>query len=276
MQTIKLSAGIIEYEDTGGNGPVVVLMHGLAMDGSLWRHVVRDLRADHRCLVPTLPLGGHRHPMRADADLSPQGIGKLQAEFLEALDLRDVTLVGNDSGLFLIAAGEHPERIARLVITSCEAFENFPPGLPGFAVALDARLPGGLNALVQPLRLRVLRRLPFAFGWMTKRPIPDTVTDQWLRPLLTQRAILRDLTKYLRTSKKGDLLVATQCLRSFDCPTLVIWASEDRVMPLSHGRRLANLLPHGYLIEVADSYTLIPEDQPDVLVRAIRQFVQGT
>ncbi len=87
-----------EYEDTGGSGPVVVLLHGLVMDGSLWCHVVRELRTDHRCVVPTMPLGSHRRPMRADADLSPHSIAHLQAEFLEALDLRNVTLVGNDLG----------------------------------------------------------------------------------------------------------------------------------------------------------------------------------
>jgi pimeloyl-ACP methyl ester carboxylesterase len=276
MQTIELSAGVIEYEDTVGSGPVVVLLHGLAMDGSLWRHVVRELRADYRCIVPTLPLGGHRRPMRADADLSPRGIGMLEAEFLEALDLRDVTLVGNDSGLFQIAAGEHPERIARLVITSCEAFENFPPGLPGHTVALAAKLPGGLFALVQPLRLRALRRLPMALGWMAKRPVPNAVTDAWLHPLLTQRQIRRDLLKYLRHYDKRDLLAAAERLRSFDRPALVIWAAEDRVMPPEHGRRLAELLPHGRLIEIADSYTLIPEDQPGELARAIRRFVRDT
>ncbi len=276
MQEIELSAGIIEYEDTGGSGPVVVLLHGLVMDGSLWRHVVRELRADYRCIVPTLPLGGHRRPMRADADLSPRGIGRLEAEFLERLDLRDVTLVGNDSGLFQFAAGEHPERIARLVITSCEAFENFPPGLPGRTVALAARFPGGLNALAQPMRLRALRRLPLAFGWMAKRPIPTAVTDTWLRPVLTQREIRRDLTKYVRAGKKGDMLAAAELLRSFGRPALVMWAVEDRVMPPEHGRRLAEILPQGQLIEIPDSYTLIPEDQPGVLARAIRQFVRGT
>lgn len=276
MQEIELSAGIIEYEDTGGSGPIVVLLHGLAMDGSLWRHVVRELRADHRCIVPTLPLGGHRRPMRADADLSPRGIGLLEAEFLERLDLHDVTLVGNDSGLFQIAAGEHPERIARLVITSCEAFENFPPGLPGRTVAFAARLPGGLYALAQPLRLRALRRLPLAFGWMAKRPIPHTVTDAWLRPVLTQRKIRRDLTKYVRAVDKGDMLAAAEHLRRFDRPVLVIWAVEDRVMPPEHGRRLADLLPHGRLIEIPDSYTFLPEDQPGELARAIRQFVRDT
>jgi pimeloyl-ACP methyl ester carboxylesterase len=274
MPEIELSAGIIGYEDTGGNGPIIVLLHGLAMDGSLWRHVVQELRADHRCIVPTLPLGGHRRPMRADADLSPRGIGLLEAEFLEKLDLHHVTLVGNDSGLYLIAAGEHPERLARLVVTSCEAFENFPPGLPGRTVAFAARLPGGLNVLAQPLRLRALRRVPFAFGWMTKRPVPHAVTDAWLRPMLTQRKIRHDLTKYVRTSKKGDLLVAAERLRSFDRPALVIWAKEDRVMPPAHGRRLAELLPNGRFMEIADSYTLLPEDQPGELARAIRQFIQ--
>ena len=276
MQAIELSAGTIEYEDTGGTGPIVALVHGLVMGGSLWRHVVQELRTDHRCLVPTLPLGGHRSPMRADADLSPRGIGKLQAEFLERLDVHDVTLIGNDSGLFQFAAGLHPERIARLVVTSCEAFENFPAGLPGRTLSLAAQLPGGVNAAVQPLRWRALRRLPFAFGGMTKRPIPDTVTDAWLRPLLTQRGIRRDLTRYLRAGKNGDMLAAAELLRRFDRPALVVWARDDRVMPREHGRRLAALLPQGRLIEVDDSSTLIPEDQPGFLSHTIRQFIRDT
>jgi pimeloyl-ACP methyl ester carboxylesterase len=278
MPEVALQAGTIDYTDTGGSGPVVVLLHGLAMDGSLWRHVVHELRKEHRCVVPTLPLGGHRRPMRADADLSPRGIARLEAEFLQALDLREVTLVGNDSGLFLLAAAQHPERIARLVICSCEAFDNFPPGLPGRAVSLAGRLPGGLNAMVQPLRVRALRRLPLALGWMAKRPIPDAVTDAWLAPLLTQPVVRRDLTRYLRGAADDPkvMLAAGEGLRAFDRPALVVWAVEDRVMPLAHGRRLAELLPHGRLLEVADCYTLIPEDQPGDLTGAIRQFIGHT
>jgi pimeloyl-ACP methyl ester carboxylesterase len=214
--------------------------------------------------------------MRADADLSLRGLARLEAEFLEALDLRDVTLVGNDLGLFQVTACEYPERLARLVITSCEAFDNIPPGLPGHTVAFAAKLPGGLNALAQPMRLRALRRLPLALGWMAKRPVPHEITDAWLRPLLTQRKIRRDLLKYLHNYNKGDLLAAAECLRSFDRPALVIWAAEDRVMPPAHGRRLAALLPHARLVEITDSYTLIPEDQPGELARAIRQFVRDT
>ena len=161
-------------------------------------------------------------------------------------------------------------------MTSCEAFENFPPGLPGHAVVLAARLPGGLNAMAQPMRWRWLRRLPLAFGWMAQRPIPHPVTDAWLQPVFTQREIRRDLIKYLRAVKKGGMLVAAQLLRRFDRPSLVVWAREDRVMPLEHGRRLAEMLPQGQLIEIADSYTFIPEDQPGELARAIRQFIQDT
>jgi pimeloyl-ACP methyl ester carboxylesterase len=275
MQEIELPAGIIEYEDTGG-GPIVVLLHGLAMDGSLWRKVVQELRNDHRCVVPTMPLGSHRRPMRADADLSPRGIAKLQAEFLEALDLREVTLVGNDSGIFQITAGLYPERIARLVVTPCEAFENFPPGLPGRTAEVGIKMPGGTFLLAQTLRVHALRRLPLTFGWMAKRPIPDEIFDAWLRPLQTQRGVRRDLTKYVHTLDKGDMLAAAEHLRRFDRPALVVWAPEDRVNPPEYGRRFAELLPHGRLIEIADSYTLIPLDQPGELARAIRQFIQDT
>ncbi len=276
MQEIELSAGIIEYEDTGGSGPIVVLLHGLVMDGSVWRHVVQELREGHRCIVPTMPLGSHRRPMRADADLSPRGIAKLQAEFMETLDLRDVTLVGNDSGVFQLTAGLYPERIARLVLTPCEAFENFPPGLPGRTADVGIKMPGGTFLLAQALRVHALRRLPLTFGWMAKRPIPDEIFNAWLRPAQTQQGVRRDLAKYVRTCKKGDMLAAAERLRSFDRPALVVWAPEDRVNPPEYGRRFAELLPHGRLIEIADSYTLIPLDQPGELARAIRQFIQDT
>ena len=278
MAEIELSAGTIEYEDTGGEGPAVVLLHGLVMNGSLWRNVVPKLSPERRCIVPTLPLGGHRLPMRPDADLSMRGQAGLVAELLERLDLRDATLVMSDwGGALLYASGEGSDRLGRLALVSCEAFDNVPPGLPGTVAWLAAKAPGGVNAALQPLRLRPLRRLPIAFGWMAKRPIPNDVMDDWLRPALTNRAIRRDLAKYAggATEARPALLAATERLRSFERPALVVWASEDRVMPPEHGRRLADVLPHGELVEVADSYTLIPEDQPDVLADHLRRFVAG-
>lgn len=273
MPFLELSAGPIEVEDTGGEAPVVVLTGGLAMDGTLWRDVVADLRADHRCIVVTLPAGGHRRPMRTDADLSPHAVAMLLGELLERLDLRDVTLVEADSGRAQTLAAERPERIGRLVLVGCEAFDNYPPGLPGKAVAAAARIPGGINAMAQPMRLRALRRLPLAYGLMAARPIPHELTDRWLRPLLTDRAIRRDLTRYLRAVDRGEMLAAAEGLRRFDRPALVVWGAEDRVMPVEHGRRLATLLPRGRFVEIPGSGTLVALDQPARLAAEIRAFV---
>ncbi|GAA2988001.1 MULTISPECIES: alpha/beta fold hydrolase [Streptomyces] len=275
MSEVLLSAGVVEYEDTGGDGPVVVLLHGVAMNGSLWRHVVAGLGADFRCVVPTLPLGGHRRPMLPDADLTVRGVARLVAEFLDALGLQDVTLVMNDWGgaQFLVADGRD-RRIGRLVLTSCEAFGNFPPGLPGRNLYLAAKVPGGLRLAFALLRLKPLRRLPVTWGWMSKRPVPPEVMDEWFRPLWTSAAIRRDLRAYaLGVPPERELLEWAEALRTFDRPALVVWATEDKVMPPSHGRRLAGLLPRGELVEVEDSYTLIPQDRPERLCEALRAFV---
>jgi pimeloyl-ACP methyl ester carboxylesterase len=275
MPEVELTAGTIDYLDTGGDGPVLVFQHGVAMAGSEWREVVRDLREDHRCVVPELPLGAHRKPMLPDADLSFEGLIRLVLEFLDRLDLREVTLVGNDLGLSLMVGADRPDRLTRLVLTSCEAFDNCPPGLPGRNMMRMGRLPGGVNAMLQPLRLRPLRRLPIAYGRMSKR-LPHVLSDEWLRPPLTERAIRRDIKKFIRSAEPELVAEDTERLRSFDLPALVVWASEDRVMPPDHGRRLAEILPQGRLVEVDDSYTLIPVDQPTVLARHIREFVRET
>ncbi|MEU9062642.1 alpha/beta hydrolase [Streptomyces sp. NPDC048430] len=275
MTEVTLSAGVVEYEDTGGDGPVVVLLHGVAMNGSLWRHVVAGLRTGYRCVVPTLPLGAHRRPMRPDADLTVLGVAHLVAEFLEKLDLRDVTLVMNDwGGAQALVAEGRDQRIGRLVITSCEAFDNFPPGLPGRNLYAAAKAPGGLRLAFALLKLKRMRRLPLTWGWMSKRPVPHDVMDEWFRPLWTSAAIRRDLRAYvLGVPPKDELLAWAEALRTFDRPALVVWATEDKVMPLAHGRRLAEMLPKGELVEIADSFTLIPEDQPQRLSEAVKAFV---
>jgi pimeloyl-ACP methyl ester carboxylesterase len=276
MKKVELSAGTIEYQDTGGEGPVVVLLHGLLMDASLWDEVIAGLPAGHRCVAPTLPLGAHRHAMHADADLSLPGIARLAAEFLERLDLQDVTLAGNDTGgalaQLLMADGE--ARIGRAVLVSCDAFDNFPPGLTGRTLVLTGKLPPVLFGLfMQQMRMRVVRRLPIAFGWLTKRG--DTATARWMRPVLTSSEVRRDTVRMLRAAAAdtGFLLAAAERLPDFRRPALVAWAREDRVMPPEHGRRLAKLLPQGQLAEIDDSYTLIPLDQPARLAQVIGDFI---
>ncbi|HWG08209.1 MAG TPA: alpha/beta hydrolase [Solirubrobacteraceae bacterium] len=276
MPEIELTAGTIEYEDTGGDGPVLVLLGGLVMDGSVWDPLVQDLRADHRCVVPTLPLGAHRKPMRPDADLSLAGYARMVAELLQRLDLREVTLVQNDHAAALVLAGEgdaRPERVARLVISSCEAFENYPPGLPGKNVRLLGFVPGGIYLAMNAMRLRALRRSPIGLGWMAKRPLPDELVDRWLAPLQGQRGVRRDFRKYVTGGRRAQMVQACERLRAFARPTLVVWTPEDKVQHPEHGRRFAELLPDARLVEIADSYTLIMRDQPQAFAGAIREFV---
>jgi pimeloyl-ACP methyl ester carboxylesterase len=275
MAEIELSAGAIEYEDTGGPGPTVVLLHGLLMDPALWRDVVSGLAPEHRCIVPTLPLGAHRRAVRPDADLSLPGVAGLVSELIERLGLEDVTLVGNDTGgavvQMVMRAGA--PRVARVVLVSCEAFDNLPPGLTGRTLALTGKLPPRLFGLfMQQLRLRPVRRLPIAFGWLTRRG--DAVTRQWMRPIQHRPEIRRDAVRALRAvmADHNILNEAAPDLARFDRPVLVVWAKGDRVMPPEHGRRLAELIPGARLVEVDDSYTLVPLDQPDRLATLIRSF----
>jgi pimeloyl-ACP methyl ester carboxylesterase len=270
---IELSAGTVDYVDSGGDGPVVVMVHGLMMDASLWDDVTAELESDHRCVAPTLPLGAHRHGMRDDADLSPRGIARLVAELLDRLDLHDVTLVGTDTGgaLVQLLIADGAARVGRVVLASCDAFDNFPPGLTGRALVLSGKLPPALFGLfMQQMRLRPVRRLPIAFGWLTMRG--DRATARWVKPVLERADIRRDTVRVLRAiaADRNLLVEAAEDLPRFDRPALVVWASEDRVMPPEHGRRLADLLPQGRLVEIEDSYTLIPLDQPSRLAEVMR------
>ncbi|MGE0066020.1 MAG: alpha/beta fold hydrolase [Solirubrobacterales bacterium] len=278
MPAVEVAAGTIEYEDSGGSGPVLVLLHGLIMDGSLWRDVVPKLAPEYRCILPTLPLGAHRQPMRADADLSMGGIANILGEFLERLDLRDVTVVLSDwGGPFLLIGSEWDERIARLVVTNCEAFDNVPPQGAARALPYVARIPGGVAMALLPFRFDRLRRLPMTYGPLSKTRVPREVMDRWFGPSLQQRAVRRDLRKYLLSAHQGrrELVAATKPLGRFNRPVLVAWAPEDSLMPHRHAEQLVELFPQGQLVEVDDSYTLIPQDQPDLLASHMLEFLRS-
>jgi pimeloyl-ACP methyl ester carboxylesterase len=275
MPEIELSAGTISYEDTGGAGPPIVLIHGLLMTGSLWDEVVRELRPRFRCVRPTLPLGSHRRPMRPEADLSLRGQVRLLVELLERLDLDGVTLVFNDwCGAQVLVAEGWDARVARLVLSSCETYDNYPPGLPGRFAGLAARLPGGIVMALKPMRFKPMRRLPMTLGLMSKRPIPDELVDRWLEPASSQPEIRRDLRKYAGDVRAGRraLTAASEHLSRFRKPVLVAWAADDRVMPVESGRRLASSFPDSRFVEIADSRTLIPIDQPRALAGELASF----
>jgi pimeloyl-ACP methyl ester carboxylesterase len=272
---VELSAGPIEYEDTGGNRPVVVMLPGLVMDGRLWRGVIDALPDEYRFVLPTLPFGGHRRPMRPDADLSLRGMGRIVAEFLERLELSDVTLCFNDwGGAQVMIADGQMARVERLALVACEAYENYPPGIAGRMAWASSWLPGGMTVMPVALSIRAVRSLPFTFGWMAKRGVPDELMRSWLEPL-RDPGVRRDVRRYVRDCGAGRraMRAATAALGSFTGPVLVVWASEDRLMPRAHGSRLAAAFPAGRLVEIPDSYTLVPIDQPELLAGHLHEFL---
>jgi pimeloyl-ACP methyl ester carboxylesterase len=274
LHRVDLPQGTVEYRDSG-SGSVLLFVHGLLVSGTLWRKVVAPLESEFRCVVPDLPLGSHRVPVRADADLTPLGLARLIADFMDALELDDVTLVGNDTGgaLCQLVAAHHPDRLARLVLTPCDAYENFLP--PVFRpLQWIARVPGGVAAMVQPMRLDVMQRSPLGFGLLTKRPIERSVREGWVRPVIGSAEIRRDVTKVLKGIAPHYTLEAAERLRDFDRPALLAWAPEDRFFKFSYAERLAAAIPDARLERIEDSGTFVSEDQPERVAQLVSDFAR--
>ena len=276
-RTAEVPAGTIDYRERG-TGPPVVFVHGVGVNGDLWRKVVPELaNAGHRCIAPDLPLGAHSRPLREDADLSLPGLARIVADFLTALDLQDVTIVANDTGGAVAQwlVGHHADRIGRLVLTSCDAFEKFPPR-PQLYLKPAARIPGALWLVAQAVRFKPAQRTPTAYGWTTKKPIDPAVMRSYTTPIRTIPGVRRDLQRLLRAVDTRYTYEAAESLKSFDKPALVLWAENDKLFPREHGKRLAELLPQGRFELIADSRTFIPEEQPERLASMVSDFLAQT
>jgi pimeloyl-ACP methyl ester carboxylesterase len=272
--TLQLPQGPVHLHDDG-DGPPILFVHGLLVNGGLWREVVPALRGRARCLVPDLPLGSHRTAMRPDADLTPPGLARLLADLLAELDLRDVTVVANDTGgaLTQLLITRHPERVGRVVLTNCDAFDNFPPQMFKPLTFLGGRVPGALRAVGAATSIPAVRRGPLGYGTLTKRPIPDDLLVAWTGPGRADAGVRRDLRKALRGLDPKHTLDAAARLSAFERPVLLAWANEDKLFPLDHARRLAAILPDARVEEIPDSGTFVPLDRPERLGRLVADFV---
>jgi pimeloyl-ACP methyl ester carboxylesterase len=271
---LDLPNGRLRYFEAGQGEPIV-FVHGLLVNANLWRKVVERLAPRFRCIALDLPLGSHVLPAGPSADLTPPGVAAMIPAALEALELEDVTLVGNDTGgaLCQIAVTTRPERVGRLVLTSCDYRDNFPPAAFRPLKAIS-RIPGAGQVILTTLRPRPMRRLPLAFGWLTKRPIEREAEDSYIYPSLASKAVRAELRKALPAIHPRYTRAAADALPGFDRPALIAWAREDRFFPPRHGEELAKLLPNARLEWVEDSYTFSAEDQPGPLAELIEGFVR--
>ena len=274
MKEIILSQGPIRYRDDG-SGPVLLFVHGALVDGDLWRDAARQLRGQHRCIVPDWPLGAHDVAMKPGADLSPRGVARLVGELIERLDLNDVTLIGNDTGgaICQLVMVHHPERLAGVVLTNCDAFEVFPPRAFRY-FSLLPKVPGLLAVVAKELHLLpALARLPTAFGRLSRARISNDQIRAWLRPAARRPDVRRDLAKLLNGITAEVTLDAAKRFADVELPVLLLWGDADPFFRLSLAQRLKEALPHSELATVDGARTFVSLDQPERVATEIRDFV---
>lgn len=272
---LDLAHGRLGYFDAGA-GPTLVFVHGLLVNANLWRKVVERLSPEFRCVALDMPLGSHLGGAGEHAELTPPGVAKLIPEALAALDIADATLVGNDTGgaLCQIVAASGSERVARLVLTSCDYRDNFPP-LAFRPLKQLVRVPGATQSILTLLRPRAPRRLPLVFGWLAKRPIDREAEDSYLYPSLVDPRVRADLRRFLPSMHPRHTREAADGLAGFDRPALIAWSREDRFFPREHAEELQRTLPDARLEWIEDSYTFSPEDRPDRLAELVAGFARS-
>jgi pimeloyl-ACP methyl ester carboxylesterase len=270
--TIATTAGPIRVRDTGGAGQPVLLVHALLLDGDLYfRLVPRLVEQGRRCIVPDLPLGAHLRPARDDADLSPRGLARILVEVLDGLGLGSVDVVGVDTGgaLTQLLMAHHRDRVGRVVLTACDAYEAFPPRSFAWAVKM-VQMPGALWGMAQSLRFR-----PFGATFNLKRfthaGAPPDVVRQWARPLLDP-GVRRDVLKVLAGIDPAVTLEAAELNRTFPRPVLIAWGEDDRMFPRQLGERLAADVPDARLVSLPDCAAFAALDQPERLAELIQEI----
>jgi pimeloyl-ACP methyl ester carboxylesterase len=267
MPQIELPQGTINYRVTGPGDAKrpVVFVHGFLVNGELW-HGVQDALARHgvRSYTPDWPLGSHTIPMNADADQTPRGVARTIIAFLEALGLDDVTIVGNDTGgaITQFVLDTDHTRIGRVVLTNCDAFENFPPA-PFDKLMAAGRSPARLKALLAPTRATAVRHSPLGFGLLVNEPLDAEMTKRWVTPCLENAGVRRDTANLLKGIDPQELLDVDTRLAAFDKPVLLVWGAADRFFKLDFAQRLADLFPQGRLVAVDGGRTFIPLDDPE-------------
>jgi pimeloyl-ACP methyl ester carboxylesterase len=272
---VQTDLGPIRYF-SAGDGPPVVLVHGVLVNANLWRKVVPRLaESGLRAITLELPLGSHERPARIDGELSPGTVAAAIIQVLDELDLENVTLVGNDTGgaLCQLVVTTNADRIGRLVLTSCDYRDNFPPKAFDY-LKLLARIPGAIPPLMAPMRIRRARRMPLAYGWLAKRPIDKDAEDSYLMPVLSDRGVRTDLSRFMRKVDKRDTQRAADLLGGFGKPALVAWSKDDKFFPPAHAKKLAEDLGGARVEMIEDSYTFSMEDQPERLSELISAFAR--
>jgi pimeloyl-ACP methyl ester carboxylesterase len=237
-------SGTISYLEQG-SGPAALFVHGVLLNGFMWRQQLGHLADLRRCIAVDL-LGHGDTTTAATQDVSVSANARMLAEFLDALKIDCVDLVGNDSGggICQILAALHPERVRSLTLTDCDAHDNWPPEAfkPFVAMVAAGGLPQTLAAMLAD---KLIYRSPQALGPAYEKPeaVSDETIEIFLRPHLRSASRTHDLERFVNAFDSQHTVSIEGRLRQLQAPTLIVWGTDDIYFDVKWSHWLAKTIP---------------------------------
>jgi pimeloyl-ACP methyl ester carboxylesterase len=276
-ESVQVPSGRISYLEEGA-GPVALFVHGVLLNGYLWRHQMTDLSDIRRCIAVDLLAHGDTE-VASGEDVSVTANANMLKEFLDALQIDQVDLVGNDSGggIAQIFAATHPERVRSLTLTNCDTHDNWPP--EAFRPFLENAAAGGLSGtLNRMLSDKNVYRSPQALGPAYEHPgsVSDETIDKYLRPLVRSEARTRDFERFLAAFDNRHTRNIEAQLKTLTVPTLIVWGTDDVYFDVKWSRWLADKIPGTRRrIELKGARIFFPEERWQEFNRELREHWQA-
>lgn len=272
-QSIDTPSGQISYVETG-KGPVALFVHGVLLNGYLWRHQLDGLSDMRRCIAIDLLAHGTTK-IKPDQDVSYDAQSEMLVQFLDARKIDQVDLVANDSGAGIaqIFAANHPERIRSLTLTDADTHDNWPPAAVKDFLEMVAQ--GGLRkALEKMLADRKAFESNQGFGLWYERAqdVADDTIEAYLRPFLSPPERVRDLERFIAAWDNKQTVRVEPGLRRLKAPTLIVWATDDVFFDVKWSHWLEKTIPGTRRrIEFDGARLLFPEERWKDFNRELRE-----
>jgi len=277
QRSVQTASGRISYTEQG-TGPVALFVHGVLLNGHLWRHQLANLSDIRRCIAVDLLAHGDTK-IAPDQDVSVTANAKMLKEFLDALHIDQVDLVGNDSGggIAQIFAALYPERVRSLTLTDCDTHDNWPPEAfkPFLAMAAGGGLRGTLDAMLSD---KSVYRSPEALGPAYEHPerLSDDSIETYLRPLVRTEQRTRDLQRFLAAFDNKHTLAIEAQLKTLKAPTLIVWGTDDVYFDVKWSHWLAENIPGTRRrVEFKGARIFFPEERWEEFNEELREHWQA-
>jgi pimeloyl-ACP methyl ester carboxylesterase len=273
---VDTPSGRIAYVEQG-SGPVALFVHGVFLNGFLWRHVMAGVADDRRCIALDLMGMGHTE-VTPTQDLSFPAQARMINEFLEALGIERVDLVANDSGggIAQIFAANHPRRIRSLTLTNCDTHDHWPPpkAQPFVDAARDGSLPEVLQHYVQdPGAARSATGAGIGTAYADPSKVSDETIRTYLEPLVATAQRRADVNRFWTVMCNSQTSSIEPQLKHLRAPTLLVWALDDIFFPIGDAHWLRKTIPGvKALVEVPSERLFFPEERPEALIAPMKRF----